>query len=233
MVLRQNFVKKSLINSVGHILRCLLISTVSISWSFYEHSCSHKSIEKAIRTDDPIDLPIKIAEAKAAAIIEQLKNNNITTEKLILTADQVVLFEQTIREKPLNDEEALQFLSSYSGKSVSTVSAIVITHYPTGLQYSGFDIATIHWKTIPSDIVEKVVAKKEIFNCAGGFRIEDEDLQPLIHSIDGSFDSVLGLPIKLTVNLLVEVLSYLDINDDLIHTEEEEEVFEDRDSFQV
>eukprot|EP01040_Poterioochromonas_malhamensis_P017089 gene17090-19560_t len=93
-----------------------------LGWSYTQMSPDID--EKAIRTDDPIDLPIKIAEAKAAAIIEQLKNNDIMTEKLILTADQVVLFEQTIREKPLHDEEALQFLSSYSGKSVSTVSAI-------------------------------------------------------------------------------------------------------------
>lgn len=93
---------------------------------------------------------------------------------------------------------------------MSTVSAIVVTHYPTGLQYSGFDIATIHWKKIPAEVVQSVVAKKEIFDCAGGFRIEDEELKPFIKSIDGSFDSVLGFPIKLTINLMAEVLSYLD-----------------------
>jgi septum formation protein len=180
----------------------------SISFNFVDDS--FVIIEKAIRTDDPIELPIKIAEAKAQAIIEQLKNANDTTEKLILTADQIVLFDQTIREKPESEKEAMEFLSSYRESSVSTVSAIAITHYPSGIQSSGFDIATIHWNDIPEDVIKKVVEEKEIFSCAGGFRIEDPLLQPYIHSIDGSFDSVLGLPIKLMVNLIMEVLSYRD-----------------------
>lgn len=86
----------------------------------------------------------------------------------------------------------------------------MITHYPSGIQSSGFDIASINWNLLPSDVIAKVVAEGEIFSCAGGFRIEDPLLQPFIHSIDGSFDSVLGLPVKLVINLIAEVLSYLD-----------------------
>ena len=31
--------------------------------------------------------------------------------------------------------------------------------------------------------------KREIFSSAGGFRVEDSDLNPLIRSIDGTMDS--------------------------------------------
>jgi septum formation protein len=134
----------------------------------------------------------------------------VNSEKLILTADQIVLFEQQIREKPESEQQAREYLESYSEKSVSTVSAVVITHYPSGIQSSGFDIASINWNLLPSDVIAEVVAEREIFSCAGGFRIEDPLLQPFIHSIDGSFDSVLGLPVKLVINLVAEVLSYLD-----------------------
>jgi septum formation protein len=142
--------------------------------------------------------------------MKKLKDDNVTTDKLILTSDQIVLYEQTIREKPISKEEAYAFLSSYSNKSVSTVSSIVITHYPTGLQYSGFDIVTIHWKEITDEIIEKVIEKGDIFNCSGGFAIEDNDLSQCIHSVDGPFDSVLGVPINLTVNLMAEVICYLE-----------------------
>lgn len=33
------------------------------------------------------------------------------------------------------------------------------------------------------------MAKREVFSSAGGFRVEDSDLNPLIRSIDGTMDS--------------------------------------------
>lgn len=57
---------------------------------------------------------------------------NETTEFILVTADQIVLYKDEIREKPENESQALHFLSSYSNSSVSTISAIVATHYPSG-----------------------------------------------------------------------------------------------------
>jgi len=125
---------------------------------------------------------------------------------LVLTSDQIVLFHDTVREKPVDDSEAISFLSSYSNNHVSTVSAVVITEYPSGIQSSGTDIATVYWKQISDEVVNKVVAKRDVFNSAGGFCIEDDDLNPLIDHIQGTVDSVMGLPLELTVRLLREVI---------------------------
>lgn len=157
-----------------------------------------------------MDLPILIAEAKAQAIVDKLIEEGDENPKIIITADQIVLFENNIREKPIDKEQAISFLSSYSDNSVSTVSAIVITHYPSGLQSSGIDVANIEWASISDEVVKKVVEKKEIFSCAGGFKIEDPDLTPLVKSLNGTIDSVLGFPISLTLRLLEDINSYLE-----------------------
>eukprot|EP01036_Dinobryon_divergens_P043595 gene43595-58060_t len=138
--------------------------------------------EKAIRDDDPLELPLKIAIAKADALISNFSNSKSPT--ILITADQIVLFNKEIREKPTSFDEAREFLSSYSNQRVSTISAIVVTHIPSGRQASEVDVATVTWGTISDEVVERVLARGEIFDSAGGFRIEDPDLRPLILSIE-------------------------------------------------
>jgi septum formation protein len=162
--------------------------------------------EKAIRTEDPMQLPLLIANAKADAVLERLREEGVAEEKIVLTADQIVLFEGQVREKPTSADEAKLFLSSYSNKSVSTVSAVVVTHYPSGIRSGDIDVATVYWDAISDQVVEDVVSRGVTFNCAGGFRIEDEALNPLILSVDGALDSILGMPVQLTLKLVDDII---------------------------
>jgi septum formation protein len=194
-----------------------------LGWEFRQ--ISPDIDEKAIRTDDPYELPLIIALAKADAIVNKLREENSNQETLIITAgvivfllfsnsnaylqllhvDQIVLFQNEVREKPENEAMAIQYLSSYSNHHVSTLSAVVCTYYPSLLQAKGVDIATVHWGPINDEVVAKVIAKGEIYSSAGGFRIEDEDLVNHIMSIEGTVDSVFGLPVDLTIELINDV----------------------------
>jgi predicted house-cleaning NTP pyrophosphatase (Maf/HAM1 superfamily) len=127
--------------------------------------------EKAIRADDPTVLPVLIAKAKADAVFQQMRSDNTSTHPssfVLLTADQIVLFKDEVREKPENRDEAIHFLSSYSCDKVSTISAVVATHFPSGRQAYEVDIATVYWKEIPSDAIHRVVDRAQIFTSAGG-----------------------------------------------------------------
>ena len=86
--------------------------------------------EKEIRDDDPYLLPVLIAKAKAAAILTRFDLTGAPF--VLLTSDQIVLFGSEVREKPIDEAEAFRFLSSYSNQEVSTISAVVATHYPSG-----------------------------------------------------------------------------------------------------
>ena len=160
--------------------------------------------EKAIRCEDPLELPVKIAIAKANALLERF--DSTSNPSILITADQVVLFKGVVREKPINAEEAQAFLSSYSNSSVSTVSAVVATCIPSRKQASAVDISTVHWSTISQETVDKVLARGVVYSTAGGFVIEDDDLQHLVVSIDGSKDSVQGLPMKCLVDVITKAL---------------------------
>ena len=169
--------------------------------------------EKAIRCDDHLELPLLIARAKAAALWSRLVTATASApagEKgepfVLITSDQIVYFNGEVREKPINEEEACTFLASYSKSAVQTVSATVATHWPSGRQASDVDVATVLWREIPDDVVRRVVARGEIFASAGGFRVEDPDLNPLILDIEGGVDSVMGLPVDSLVKVIDGVL---------------------------
>ena len=52
-----------------------------------------------------------------------------------------------------------------------------------------------------------MIRRGQIYTSAGGFRIEDEDLNPLLKHIDGTVDSVLGMPLDAAVSVILAVTS--------------------------
>lgn len=161
--------------------------------------------EKSIRSDDPIMLPLKIANGKALVLIDRLAEKD--GEKLLITADQICLYDGVIREKPSDSTEAHSFLSSYSNSKVSTVSAIVVTHFPSMRQVSEVDVATVSWGTISDEVIAKVLDRGKIYSSSGGFCIEDEDLKGLVKEVEGTIDSVQGLPMETVIRCINEVLN--------------------------
>jgi len=176
-----------------------------LGWDF---RCIHPSIdEKSVSCGDPFRLPVLIAKAKATSILGEV--HGTTTPTVIITSDQIVLFEREVRGKPANEDEAREFLLSYQeGKIVQTVSAVVATHVPTGRQSAEVDISTIHWSGIPDDAVEHLLATKDmIYHSAGAFLIEDADFVQYVDCIEGELDSIRGLPIKATKRAIRSVVS--------------------------
>ena len=64
------------------------------------------------------------------------------------------------------------------------------------------DIAKQHFKPIPEDVVTQVLAKGDIFYCCGGFMIDEPLFEPYLGERVGSADSIMGLPVDLTLKLL-------------------------------
>lgn len=166
----------------------------------YEFSVMEPNIdERKIRHSDPKKLVLALAYAKTDVLIPQIKE-----PALLITVDQVVLCNGHIYEKPNSAQEARGFMHSYSQYSARTITAVVVTNTKTNKQVAGIDIVNINFKPIPEFIIDQLIAKGEIFSCAGGFQIEDENgnLNPYIKSIDGAIDSIKGLPIKLMQGLM-------------------------------
>ena len=156
--------------------------------------------EKAIRSNDYHEMPILIARAKAAALLPR-----ITEDAILITADQVVECAGEVREKPESEAEARRYLASYLTEPAQTNSAVVVTNTRTGKQAEGIDIAQTYFKFIPDSVVDELIADGAILESAGAFIIENPITAPYVDRIDGTPDSIQGLPLELMFKLISEV----------------------------
>ncbi|HLD21587.1 MAG TPA: Maf family protein [Patescibacteria group bacterium] len=156
--------------------------------------------EKTIRFNDPKQLTLALAHAKAEALLP-----NISQNAILITSDQVVVCHNQILEKPENEQEERIFLRMYKTHPAQTVTAVVVTNTATRVQRSGVDIATVYFQPIPEHIITQLIAEKNVFTQAGGFSIDDPLVKPYIERIEGSRSSIIGLPDVLTRQLMIDV----------------------------
>ncbi|KAG6508716.1 hypothetical protein ZIOFF_034096 [Zingiber officinale] len=175
--------------------------------------------EKSIRRENPDELVMVLAEAKADAIISRMNVEGLIEKieepTLLITSDicyvgidlEVVVHKGIIREKPSSKEEARQFLKGYSGGHVSTVGSVLVTNLKTGRRFGGLDKAEVYFHDIPDEIIENLIDEGVVFNVAGGLLLEHPYILPFVESVIGATDSVMGLAKGLTHNLIREALS--------------------------
>lgn len=156
--------------------------------------------EKAIRHDNPKELVLVLANAKADALLPR-----ISEPALLITADQVVVWKDEIREKPESKEEARRFFQTYYEAPAEIVNAIVVTNTATGKRVFGLDSNMIQFREIPEEVIDRLVKGERIYSLAGGFEVRDPLLQPYLEKVEGTIDSVAGLSKDLTRSMLQEV----------------------------
>ncbi|XP_015071340.1 maf-like protein DDB_G0281937 isoform X3 [Solanum pennellii] len=165
--------------------------------------------EKAIRKEKPEDLVMALAEAKAEAIIPRVsigESEGDAESTLLITCDQVVVYEGVIREKPSSEAEARQFMKDYANGQAATVSSVLVTNLTTGSRRGEWDKVEIYFHDIPDQVIDKLIEEGIVLYAAGGLIIEHPLVLPYIKEVVGSTDSVMGLPKALTERLIKEVL---------------------------
>eukprot|EP00934_Nitzschia_sp_Nitz4_P006477 Nitzschia sp. Nitz4//scaffold90_size81538//31355//32050//NITZ4_005318-RA/size81538-processed-gene-0.48-mRNA-1//-1//CDS//3329560008//6467//frame0 len=187
------------------------------------HKVVYPIDEKALgdrSSSSPEELVQLLAQAKMDHLFSQLPTDPIIVnseqkEWVAMTADQVVTCDGTILEKPESVEEAKAFNKMYMFKaSPATVGSCVFRHYPSGVQVSGIDIATIHYKQVDEEQAEKAANEmidnfieqgEPILSCAGAIMIEHPLTKQHLLRIDGTEDSVMGLSKALVLKLFKEL----------------------------
>ena len=119
--------------------------------------------------------------------------SRVYRQAIIITADQIVLYEGTVREKPEDKQQAHDYLSSYSHKSaqvphdafcsqqtfdivppygLQTVSAMVVHNTTNNKTADGTHIASVKFNAISEATIENAIATGTVFSSAGGFCVK-------------------------------------------------------------
>ena len=124
----------------------------------------------------PLSLPVHeiaqyIAKKKAAFY-------DISSDEILITADTIVVVDNTILGKPDNDSEARQMLAALSGKTHLVITGVCIM---SDLSQEEIDFYIQHYHP---------------FDKAGSYGIQEWIGYIGVTSIKGSYFNVMGLPIQ-------------------------------------
>ncbi len=134
-----------------------------------------------------IEVPLFIANNKALALIDDLSNDEI-----VICADTVVIVEETILGKPLDENDAVYMLKLLSGKTHQVITGVVIA---SKIKNKSFSVTTeVTFKDLSDDEIKFYIENYKPYDKAGGYGIQEWIGYIGVTSIKGSYFNVVGLP---------------------------------------
>ena len=149
--------------------------------------------ETPLPDETPLDYVQRLAAAKSAACLAQLK-----TGTPVLAADTAVILDNVIMGKPRDQADALAMLRQLSGRTHQVYSAISLR----GREHSqSLSITEVTFRRLTEPEILAYWHSGEPLDKAGGYAIQGMG-GAFVESIKGSFSGVVGLPLFETAELL-------------------------------
>ena len=158
------------------------------------------SFEEIYDKNTPHDkIPEVLSEGKSHGFHRDLSDNEIliTSATLVLCGDQVM-------GKPHSREEAFRMLSLLSDNTHKVITAVTIRDRERTVTRS--DVATVHLRKLTDDEINWYIDHYKPFDKAGAYGIQEWIGYIGIDRIEGSFFTIMGLPVHLVYSLLKKFL---------------------------
>jgi septum formation protein len=141
-----------------------------------------------------------IVKNKSKAFNKLIKENEI-----IITADTLVWFENKCLGKPKDKKEAKYMLKLFAGKSHDVITSVAF------LTISNFKIltesTTVIYKNLTDSEIDYYVENVNPIDKAGSYGIQDWIGMIGVEHVNGSYTSVLGLPVPQTTDQIIKIIN--------------------------
>lgn len=158
------------------------------------HNAGFEFSVKVIPTDEafPADMPVEevpafLARNKAECFRKKLSN------EIVLCADTVVVVENEIINKPNDAEDARRMLRLLSNRMHRVITGVCIMTEAETITLA--DTTHVSFKALSDWEIEYYIHKCQPFDKAGSYGVQDFIGMIGIDKIEGSFYTVMGLPI--------------------------------------
>ena len=153
---------------------------------------------KEKRKGDPKQIAVLNARLKAWSVADKVEHG------CIIAADTLVVFNNEIIGKPLNQEDARTIIRKLSGKWHRVITGMSVVLVPENMEFVDVVETKVKFKQLDEKEINFYVLTGEPLNKAGGYAIQGY-ASLFIEKIEGSFFNVVGLPIERLYLLLKKV----------------------------
>lgn len=142
------------------------------------------------------EIPQYISREKAAAY-------QVADNELLLTADTVVIVDNTILGKPHDADDARRMLRLISGRTHQVVTGVTLT---TAKAQKTFGVTTdVTFRRLTDDEIDYYITHYRPFDKAGAYGIQEWIGYVGVTSIHGSYYNVMGLPVQRIYQEIMEI----------------------------
>ncbi|MEX2349847.1 MAG: Maf family nucleotide pyrophosphatase [Flavobacteriaceae bacterium] len=142
------------------------------------------------------EIALYLSKLKAAAF------DNLSESDILITGDTIVLHKNKCLGKPANSKEAFDMIKSLSGSVHEVVSAVCFTSAEK--QVTVRDTAKVWFKELRDEEINYYVKNYKPFDKAGAYGIQEWIGAIGVTKIEGSYNTVMGLPTHLVYKTLME-----------------------------
>ena len=152
--------------------------------------------ETPLLDEDPMDLVLRLAELKAEVIAR--KNPG----RWVMAADTTVAVDHHTLNKPVDVEDAVRMLTLIQGRAHQVHTGFCLRKNDE--VHSFVDTAQVRFRPMTEDQIRWYVATREPMDKAGSYAIQGIGAL-FIEGVEGSFSTVMGLPVERMGTLFLEL----------------------------
>lgn len=145
------------------------------------------------------NIPAVLSEGKSLGF-----HRDLSVDEVLMTSDTLVLCEGKVMGKPSGREEAIEMIKSLSGRYHKVITAVTVRDSEHMKTVS--DTALVHFKELTDKEIEYYVDTYHPFDKAGAYGIQEWIGYIGIDKIEGSYFTIMGLPVHIAYELLLEFI---------------------------
>ena len=169
----------------------------TVGWPFETQAVD---IDESRRTDENAPAYVeRVARAKAAAA--GLRSAAAAT---ILGADTVVVIDNEILGKPVDDQDARRMLRLLQDRWHKVLTGVALVGGEIGSARVAHEITEVRFAAMNEDEISWYVSTGEPMDKAGAYAIQGQGAR-FIKEIRGDYSNVVGLPVRLLYELVMGV----------------------------
>jgi len=135
------------------------------------------------------EIPLYLARKKAKVFQGELNDKEI-----LITADTIVWLNNSILQKPVDQDDAIRILTAISGQCHQVYTGVCIKSASKEVSFTS--CTDVYFKKLTFAEIDHYVTRYQPFDKAGAYGIQEWIGYIGVEKINGSFFNVMGLPIQ-------------------------------------
>ena len=158
--------------------------------------------ELRLEGESPCQMVMRLAFEKGIDIASRQKSD------LVISADTIVVLDNTVLGKPKDEIEARKMITSLSGRTHQVITGISLINLDNNKKIIDYVISNVKFKNLSEEDINDYIRTKESLDKAGAYGIQGYGAL-LVEEIQGDYFNIVRLPISRLSDLLKK---YFNIN---------------------